>query len=323
MPKPTHLKNDTTALKGRLLSQLPRLVDCLFASRSKHRTAHEYRIGTNGSISIRRIDGSYYNHESGEGGDIFDLIQHTLKTDFKGALVFAKGFVGNVSLPPIPPSDNIQRKIDERAAIQRDKALAMINRAVPIKETLAEAYLRDKRGILLESLPASLKFIPHAYNFTAGGFHPAMIASICDVNGKIIAAHCTFLNPETGDKLQGKDIKSRLIFGGCRGGAIRLTEATERLALCEGIEDGLSILQCAPDWAVWACAGTSGFRAVQIPESVRELLICGDRDEAGMQAAHELSARMVSEGKKVRIAMPPEGVKDFNDLLRHGGNHAQ
>lgn len=313
--------HDTTAIKSHLLNQVPRLINCLFTGRAVHHMAHEYRIGNNGSISIRLVDGSYFNHETGEGGDLLAFIQHRLKTDFKGALLFAKNFIGNVPLTPITMPDNLQRKIDDKAVQQRDKALAMLKRSIPINNTLVEVYLCKYRAIALEQIPASLRFIEHAYNYTAGGYFPAMIASIADMDGNIIAAHCTFLDPKTCDKLQGGGIKSRLIFGGCRGGAIRLAQGTEKLALCEGIEDGLSILQSAPDLAIWATAGTSNLRAVQIPASIKEVVICADNDVAGEEAAKDLSTRLVGEGKKVRIATPPAGIKDFNDLLRNGNLH--
>jgi hypothetical protein len=319
--KSTYNPSDTTAIKARLLEQLPRLIECLFAGRSVHRTEFEYRIGNNGSVSIRLDNGCYFNHETGEGGDIISFIQHTLKMDFKGAVLFAKNLVGNAPLAPITPPDNLQRKIDENAMLKRDKALEMLKRSIPINNTLAEVYLRKYRAISLEQIPASLRFIEHAYNYTAGGYFPAMIASISDLDGNIIAAHCTFIAPKTGDKLQGNGIKSRLIFGGCRGGAIRLSQATEKLALCEGVEDGLSILQSAPDLTVWATAGTSNLRAVLIPDFVKEVIICADNDKAGSEAATDLAARLVAENKTVRIAKPPAGFKDFNDFLRNGNRH--
>lgn len=317
-------KKDAHIVKAGLIDQLPRLIECLFSGRHIRRMPHEYRIGTQGSISIRLADGSYFNHETGSGGDVFSLIQHALKTDFKGALLWARAFIGqfNIATATMPLQETLCHKIDERAARQRDKALALIKRTTSIMGALAGTYLRDIRGITLSPMPPALGFVAYAHNFTADGFHPAMVATISNLDGEPIAAHCTFLDPATGDKLRGDSIKSRLIIGACRGGAIHLAPATERLALCEGIEDGLSIMQCTPDWPVWATGGTSGLRAVQIPAHVREVLICADRDDAGMQAAHDLSQRLVADGKKVRIAVPPDGVKDFNELLRRRGHHA-
>jgi hypothetical protein len=169
----------------------------------------------------------------------------------------------------------------------------------------------------------NLMFAEHVYNFTAERYLPALIARMQNVKGEMTAVLATFLDPSTGNKITGDGIKSRLIFGSCRGGAIRLTEATDKLALCEGIEDGLSIMQYVPDWSVWVTGGTSNLRAVQVPDHVREVMICADGDEAGKNAARELWQRLVSEGKHVRIAIPPKGFKDFNDLLRHGDNHVE
>ncbi len=186
--------NDTAGLKAGLIEQIPRLVECLFTGRTIQRTAHEYRIGTQGSISLRLLDGSYFNHESGEGGDILTLIQHSFRTDFKGALVWARGFLGQRADILRPALPHLKQKIDERASRQRDKALSMIKRSTPIERTLGERYLREKRGITMEALPDSIRFLEHGYNYTASGFYPAIIASISDVAGNAIACHCTFLD---------------------------------------------------------------------------------------------------------------------------------
>ena len=167
----------------------------------------------------------------------------------------------------------------------------------------------------------NLMFAEHVYNYTAERYLPALLARMENISGEMTAVLVTFLDRVTGNKIAGDGIKSRLIFGACKGSAVRLMEASEKLALCEALEDALSIMQCT-DWPVWACAGTSGLRAVQIPPHVREVMICADRDAAGAAAAKDLSARLVSEGKRVRIATPPAPYKDFNQLLRCGDSHA-
>ncbi|NDF11520.1 MAG: hypothetical protein EB060_01720 [Proteobacteria bacterium] len=190
----------------------------------------------------------------------------------------------------------------------------MLKRSVSIKDTLAQRYIEEHRRIEAEYVPASLHFLPHAYNHTADGFFPAMIAPINSVDAEVIAAHVTFLDPKTGNKLKGDGIKSRLIFGSCRGGAIRLSGATDRLALCEGIEDGLTILSTT-DWPVWVTGGTSNLRSVELPDSIREVLIGADNDQAGLEATQHLAKRLTKEGRMVRIATPPSGYKDFNAML--------
>lgn len=325
-PPTSNIRSDTEALKSILLAELPRLIDTLFHGRFIERAAHEYRIGKQGSISIRRADGAYFNHETGQGGDVFTLIQHELRVDFMGARAWVKAFVGQngvaCDLSPVQPHNHQWRvKADAKADAQRSKAMAMLKRSLPIINTLAEAYLRHTRGIAMDQLPESLRFIEHAYNFKANGFHPAMIAEMCDVEGNPIAVHCTFLDPSTGDKLKGDGIKSRLIFGGCRGGAIRLAPATERLAICEGIEDALSVMQSS-DWPVWATGGTSNLRSVVLPDGVREVMLCIDNDDAGREAAKVGTERFIAEGRSVRIATPPAPHKDFNAALM-AAHHAE
>jgi hypothetical protein len=163
---PSYNSHNTTVLKAQLLQQLPRLVDALFSNRTIHRSTHEYRVGAHGSISMRLSDGCYFNHETGEGGDLLTLIQHVLRTDFKGALVWARGFVGHqhIAVNPVPSPSVFEQRKNARIIQQRGKALAILRRATPIAETLAARYLSDKRGIVLNPLPSSLRFVPHQYH---------------------------------------------------------------------------------------------------------------------------------------------------------------
>lgn len=314
----THpLHNDITTIKNRLVASLDDIVALLFSARRIVPHAYEYRIGNKGSLAIRQIDGAFYDHDTGENGDIFTLIMYAFKTDFKGALVWARGFLGNAARPVASNHQKPKRHDPDAWAMQQKaKALAIIARRKPLKGTIAEHYLRQHRGIELVSLPETLGFVEYVYNYTAGRFLPALVASIQNIHGEIVAAHCTFLDPATGDKVRGEGIKSRLIFGGCRGAAIHLAEATHRVALCEGIEDGLSIMQASGDWPVWATGGTSGLRSLELLASVREVLLCGDNDVAGREAVTVVAERFTREGRMVRMAFPPEGFKDFNDLLR-------
>ena len=82
------------------------------------------------------------------------------------------------------------------------------------------------------------------------------------------------------------------------------------------------------DAPVWACLSTSGMRALEIPDTVRELIIAGDHDaqargrdgkwrQPGDDAARALVGRLEGTGVVVRIADPGRG-RDFNDLPQTG-----
>jgi putative DNA primase/helicase len=70
----------------------------------------------------------------------------------------------------------------------------------------------------------------------------------------------------------------------------------------------------------WAALSTSGLIALRLPPAVRVVIILADHDRnnAGARAAYAAAARWVSEGRLVRVAMPPEPGTDFNDVLVGG-----
>jgi putative DNA primase/helicase len=60
-----------------------------------------------------------------------------------------------------------------------------------------------------------------------------------------------------------------------------------------------------------------GIRALELPPAATHVLICADHDvsRVGERAARDAAARWLAEGRRVRIAMPPQPGSDFNDLL--------
>jgi phage/plasmid primase-like uncharacterized protein len=171
---------------------------------------------------------------------------------------------------------------------------------------LANRGLRD-----LAASPA-LRFrfdTPHP----EGGRYPAMIALVCDVTGKGIAVHRTFLTPD-GRKANVEPVKASL--GPVWGGAIRLNDVDPRrpLIIAEGIETAASAgrLMDAPAWAAIS-AGNLAAGLVMPPETQR-LVIAADPDDSGRRAAQDAWSRWTAEGRRVQIAMP-DHAGDFNDLL--------
>jgi DNA primase len=54
--------------------------------------------------------------------------------------------------------------------------------------------------------------------------------------------------------------------------------------------------------------------ALDLPQSVRDVIVLADGDEAGKAAARGAALRWKREGRRVRIAYPSEGM-DFNDMV--------
>lgn len=170
----------------------------------------------------------------------------------------------------------------------------------------------DSRGLNPEPWPDDLRYYWRAYNFTTGKHHPALIGAVRNKAGELVAVHQIFLTPD-GRKIEGKDVRAKLSLGPIKGGAIRLTPAMERVALVEGVEDALSVTQ-ATGWPCWAACGASNIP--DLPDSIRDVLICADNDAAGRKAAERMAAHYSREGRKVKIAYPPGGAKDFNEALQ-------
>ena len=70
----------------------------------------------------------------------------------------------------------------------------------------------------------------------------------------------------------------------------------------------------ATGYPAWAALSTSGLRALDLPDDVRDVIVLADGDDPGEAAARDAALRWKREGRRVRIDRPPRGT-DFNDLL--------
>jgi phage/plasmid primase-like uncharacterized protein len=207
----------------------------------------------------------------------------------------------------------------ERLRYRIDRARLLYARAVPAAGTPAEIYLRA-RGITL-SVPECLRFLPHCPHRN-GGYYPALVAPVVGVTGHLIGLAKTFLRPDGSGKADLPKEEQREFCGPVAGGAVRLEmpRAGEELAICEGLETAASCMQLF-GLAAWAALSAPGIAALELPPSVRAVLICADHDQnaVGLEAALEAKERWAREGRVVRVRWPREVGADFNDILRAGG----
>lgn len=197
-----------------------------------------------------------------------------------------------------------------RADAERSKyALQLWRASLPATHTLVETYLRSRSLCLPES--GVLRFVDDLKHPT-GGTWPAMVALVARGEGDVPQAiHRTFLARDGSGKAPVDPQK--MMLGPCRGGAVHLAKPNDLLMVGEGIETCLAAMQQTGNPA-WAALSASGLRALDLPETVREVIVLADGDDAGEAAACDCGRRWEREGRRVRIARPPRGM-DFNDML--------
>jgi hypothetical protein len=202
-------------------------------------------------------------------------------------------------------------------ALRTTRALAIWREARPLSGTVAEAYLRSRR-ISFDKWLASLRFHPRCPHPSRARL-PAMVALVEHAERGPVAIHRTFLRADGSGKANIEREKASL--GPVGGGSVRLgtPRSGEWLAVGEGIETTLAVAT-ACGMPAWAALSASGMRTILLPSDAKMILLCADNDAngVGQRAASEAAERFLSEGRRIRIAVPPRADTDFNDLLTDG-----
>jgi hypothetical protein len=210
---------------------------------------------------------------------------------------------------------NVERQPDRDEAEPSQEALAIWQSATPAGGTVVETYLRS-RGLHLAT-PPTLRFRA-GLKHRSGGRWPAMVALVTrGSDGTPLAIHRTFLAVNGAGKAPVDPAK--MMLGPCSGGAVRLADPTNLLMVGEGIETCLAAMQATGNPA-WAALSTSGLRSLDLPPEVRNVIVLADGDEPGEAAAKDCGFRWKREGRRVRIARPPQRM-DFNDMLVGNAHH--
>ena len=239
----------------------------------------------------------------GASGDVLDFVQRAHGVTLREAA----DLLGHQTLPTIRRAAPVDR---EERSERIEEARAIWRSAGPIAGTLAENYLRQ-RGILA-ALPESLRFARLRYG-TRGEAHPCLVALVTSPDHHLSGIQRTYLNAAGNGKAAVP--KPKLSLGRVKGGAIRLAPAAREIALCEGLEDGLTLMQ-ELGRAIWVAAGAGMMPAMQLPDGCSSVVIGADGDAAGERAAQAAGEAFIRQGRQVRVIRPMDGFKDFNDELR-------
>ncbi len=300
----------------------------------------EWRWGTKGSISVTLRGpkaGSWYDFESGTGGDMLALVQRENGGDFARAAEWARSFTGvaperHTPVPsrparePFPPD-----AADEARRMTRmEYARRLADESVPVDGTPADHYLRQVRGI-----PRPEGGWPDAVRW-----HPdrrALLVVATDAAGDIRSVQRVHLTPD-GTKIDSAEraergLRAVKITNGLGDAAVRLPATPGRggpLLLAEGPETGL---------AVWASTGHETWIALgsvaklDPPTDRRVVLVADDnprvtepRIGAAERGVEKTLAEWQARGVDVVRALPwPErrhDRTDFADLVLQQGPDA-
>ena len=200
---------------------------------------------------------------------------------------------------------------DHRADEARRIALAwhIWDDACDPREGAVALYLAG-RGIVLDAWPASVRYHPSCPRGRIERM-PAMVALVECVQRGIVGLHRTYLTPD----YRRHD---RASLGPVGGGAVRFASPRlgEWFAVAEGIETTAAVV-VASNIPAWAALSAEGIRALKLPPEATHVVICADHDASGTgeRAARDAAARWLSEGRRVRIAMPVDAGSDMADVL--------
>ncbi len=264
-------------------------------------------------------EGNYHCRHCGPGGG-FKLLQACLGWDFGTTLDRVEACVGSVSASarhggPAP---------DKRRAL----AKRIWDEALPITHgDEVDRYLRN-RGLQLPDYPKTLRFHPCLGYYEKDPLsgksqklreYPAMLACIQGADGQAITLHRTYL--QDGQKAVGRQSK-KILSSGINGAAVRLRDATDALAITEGIETALAVYRRTGK-PVWAALSAGNMEKLWLPDSVRRICIYADNDASsefdGQASAFILARRLKKEEKRsgsrqIDVFVPKFAGNDWADV---------
>lgn len=260
------------------------------------------------SFYVYDAEGVFNCFGCGASGNIIKFVRDTQGVDFLQAVAMITGGDIRAVTPAERAVSDAKEKADYTAA-----ALAIWNRAVNYRGTVAEAYAKA-RGIEAP-LPGSIRFAPCRYPSEVQP-RPAMICAAQAVDRSITGIQRIYLKPDGSDR--ARDVPSgrgKLSLGNVRGSALRLGPVADEVTIVEGPEDGLTLMQQHPEKSVWVSLGTSNMHNIELPEQVRRVVLAGDNNDAGRIAVDRAGEAFIGQGREVSAIYPDAAFVDWNAQL--------
>lgn len=271
---------------------------------------------TPGSFRINSRTGQWIDHATGDrGSDITSLCAYLkgYSSQYEAACYLlgrSSNFKGR-NFTANPPKVSKVPKVFENTKQYINK---IWDESLNAESSVVEKYLKS-RGYI-QRIPENIRYHTNLKHTPTQQYFPVMLAAITKwPNEEIIGLHRTFLKTDGSNKADVE--RNKMMIGQAKGGAVMLTPANSKLIITEGIETALSVY-AATGFSTWAALSAGGMENVQIPpvDITQEIIIAADGDKPGRKAAYKLAMKLLNNGYKTRIAIPPEEGTDFNDLLK-------
>jgi hypothetical protein len=252
-------------------------------------------------------------------GNIVDLAMAVLGYDFVNAADWIRREVLSYGLNT-PHATIACAKVSEKVRETKDRereqadaehkaqrlelARRIYSRSFPAAGTIVETYLRSRR--ILIPAPCTFRFLPAAEKYP----HPRMVAPYC-LSGPdglaIQGVHLTQLKPDGSGKADLPRGEVRRSIAG-HGWPVELAPPNDLLglAICEGLETGLSIAQ-ETGLGVWAAGSASWMPALasRVPSYIECVTIYAEAD-GGRRHAYRLADLLDARGFEVLVAEAPQ-----------------
>lgn len=257
--------------------------------------------------------GSYICGQCGSG-DGFKLIEAVTGQEFSEIAKRIDEICQNTDIQAEQP----KRRKDPRNALKNvGKRLQRIGQHDPVTMYLKGRGIQGIAGYALRLHPSLGYYERDEFNEPRLiGQFPAMVAKIENAEGKTESFHITYLTPE-GQKANVQASKKILTpINSINGCAIRLAPVAEHIAVTEGIENALAVME-GEGLPCWACVSAHGIETFQPPEGIKQVTIYADNDASftGQAAAYALAKRLHREGLKVSVYVSGQVGDDYLDCL--------
>lgn len=182
----------------------------------------------------------------------------------------------------------------------------------------ASLYLRRRLQAAPWPLPDCLRYHPGLDYWHEGqrlGTFPALVSAFTSAAGELLALHRIYLTRD-GRKADVPTVKKMTgASGPLVGGCIRLAEPGEAgvIGIAEGLETALaaSLASGLPVVSAYSAGALAGWIW---PAGVRSLVIFGDADDAGREAAKRLQQRATAAAIRTNVMIPATEGADWLDV---------